>query len=500
MSAEVSGEYTTGYGYDTAGRLDRVWRQPSLDATTKAPAGTADFTYGYQSSSYGLVQALTGPAHTATNTWEATRDVLDLRENKKRTGGALVSAYDYLVNAIGQRASLATSGSAFATAPQWGWAYNARGELVEADDTSAANHDRAYQFDPIGNRRKTVAGLLGDLPYAWGHDLSGSMQGTGGVGGLLAVSGEEPPGDPVFYPTFDGNGNVSEYLDAGESPVAHYVYDPFGNTAFSTGTKAGDFVHRFSTKFLDAETGLYYYGYRYYDPVTGRWPSRDPIGEEGGVNLYVFVFNSPYFWYDYLGRDAAAPTLDANQNWHRVRGSPEGGQFIPKPSANITPGNSIQGPGSGNQPATPIEPVSLATGQASAVAAIAAGAAEFISNRVQYKEYLEGWEMCEKEVSLFGLGKGECCCCVITTHTYRDPFSDWIKPIPGMLAEGNVSDESCETLEERNASSGGAELLPLYNPFIGPVSLFLNDWLGTPLPAAPEQWHKTYTEPWPCKN
>jgi RHS repeat-associated protein len=41
----------------------------------------------------------------------------------------------------------------------------------------------------------------------------------------------------------------------------------------------------------DATSGLYFYGYRYYDPVTGRWPSRDPIEEEGGVNLYAFVGN-----------------------------------------------------------------------------------------------------------------------------------------------------------------------------------------------------------------
>ncbi|MFI2796194.1 RHS repeat-associated core domain-containing protein, partial [Haloferula sp. A504] len=37
--------------------------------------------------------------------------------------------------------------------------------------------------------------------------------------------------------------------------------------------------------------GVTYYGYRWYDPVTGRWPSRDLIEERGGVNLYVFVGN-----------------------------------------------------------------------------------------------------------------------------------------------------------------------------------------------------------------
>ena len=48
--------------------------------------------------------------------------------------------------------------------------------------------------------------------------------------------------------------------------------------------------------------GVAVYGYRYYDPVTGRWPSRDPIGEEGGVNLYVFVGNDGIGIWDILGR------------------------------------------------------------------------------------------------------------------------------------------------------------------------------------------------------
>ena len=41
----------------------------------------------------------------------------------------------------------------------------------------------------------------------------------------------------------------------------------------------------------DIASGVTYYGFRYYDPVTGRWPSRDPIGEQGGLNLYGFTYN-----------------------------------------------------------------------------------------------------------------------------------------------------------------------------------------------------------------
>jgi RHS repeat-associated protein len=47
--------------------------------------------------------------------------------------------------------------------------------------------------------------------------------------------------------------------------------------------------------------GVTDYGYRYYDPVTGRWPSRDPIEEEGGLNLYGYVKNSPSTVFDRLG-------------------------------------------------------------------------------------------------------------------------------------------------------------------------------------------------------
>jgi len=58
--------------------------------------------------------------------------------------------------------------------------------------------------------------------------------------------------------------------------LAQYQFDPYGNTIAKTGALADVNPFRFSTKYLDAETGLYYYGYRYYQPETGRWVSRDP--------------------------------------------------------------------------------------------------------------------------------------------------------------------------------------------------------------------------------
>jgi RHS repeat-associated protein len=134
----------------------------------------------------------------------------------------------------------------------------------------------------------------------WGPDLSGNLQGAGGVGGLLSET-SSPLFAPVsHYPTYDGNGNISEYLTATGTTAAHFEYDPFGNTVVNTDT-ANLFTYRFSTKPRDIETGLYYYGYRYYDPLGGRWSSKDPIGERGGVNLYGFVRNNGLNRIDFLG-------------------------------------------------------------------------------------------------------------------------------------------------------------------------------------------------------
>jgi RHS repeat-associated protein len=133
--------------------------------------------------------------------------------------------------------------------------------------------------------------------YTWGSDLSGSMQGAGGVGGLLSTK----DGSSVYHYTYDANGNVSEVLNSSGGIAAHYEYDTFGNAVASSGTYATANAYRFSTKPLDSVSELYYYGFRYYNPGTGRWLSRDPIEEWGGVNIYGFVRNNSLNWFDYMG-------------------------------------------------------------------------------------------------------------------------------------------------------------------------------------------------------
>ena len=139
--------------------------------------------------------------------------------------------------------------------------------------------------------------------YTWGHDLSGHAGvprpgvGAGGVGGLLSVE----TGTGLFLPSYDHNGNITAYSDSTGDVVAEFEYDPFGRLLWETGEHAEELAHRFSSKYLDKESGYYYYGFRHYDPESGRWVNRDPIGERGGLNLYEFIGNNGQNNIDILG-------------------------------------------------------------------------------------------------------------------------------------------------------------------------------------------------------
>ncbi|MBA4388549.1 MAG: hypothetical protein C0404_11245 [Verrucomicrobia bacterium] len=144
--------------------------------------------------------------------------------------------------------------------------------------------------------------------YMSGLDLSGSLQDAasspdgfaghaGGIGGLLSVTRN----GATCYTVCDGTWNITEYADAGSNVMAHRQFDAYGNTPVATGSMVNDFHFWFSAKYLDPETGLYYYGYRYLDTVSGRWLGRDPICETGGKNLFGMCGNDPIDEKDVFG-------------------------------------------------------------------------------------------------------------------------------------------------------------------------------------------------------
>ena len=87
------------------------------------------------------------------------------------------------------------------------------------------------------------------------------------------------------YYTHDGNKNVSDVVADNGDITAHYEYAPFGAVIAQRGTSAAANPWRFSSEYAEDDTATVYYNYRHYEPVMGRWMSRDPI---------VDLFETPY--------------------------------------------------------------------------------------------------------------------------------------------------------------------------------------------------------------
>jgi len=133
------------------------------------------------------------------------------------------------------------------------------------------------------------------------------LQGARGVGGLVAI---KPTGTNTLFVAFDGNGNVTGLIDATTGTSSGQLeYGPFGETIRLTPNANNQSPFRFSTKYTDEESDFLYYGFRYYNPSTGRWLSRDPIGESITRNLYGFVDNDGINFFDLDGLEKGAEFL-----------------------------------------------------------------------------------------------------------------------------------------------------------------------------------------------
>jgi len=136
----------------------------------------------------------------------------------------------------------------------------------------------------------------------WGLDVSESLGGAGGVGGLLWVRLNTSPASGAHFVTYDGNGNVWTLVSASTgTETARYEYGPFGEPLRLTGAAAGSNPFRFSTKRTEDGTGLVLYEHRAYSPALGKWLNRDHIGETGGYNLDGFAYNAPVSFVDVWG-------------------------------------------------------------------------------------------------------------------------------------------------------------------------------------------------------
>ncbi len=189
------------------------------------------------------------------------------------------------------------------------------------------------------------------VTYTRGNDLSGSIEGAGGIGGLLARS--EPSTlnaqlSTAFYHA-DGNGNITALIASNGIVVARYNYDPYGNILAMNGPLAEVNLYRFSSKEWHERSGLVYYLCRYYESKLQRWINRDPLGEQGGLNLFGILKNSPVNGVDPFG---LAECGDWDGSWWPNPSGPypvlgRGQSLYNRPPIKIMPNNGLVVPVTG---------------------------------------------------------------------------------------------------------------------------------------------------------
>ncbi|MCB1069510.1 MAG: hypothetical protein KDL31_04085, partial [Kiritimatiellae bacterium] len=227
------------------------------------------------------------------------------------------------------------------------YAWNEENRLIEVRDAGSGTVLMQSRYDGLGRRRERIEWVEGigstnryvydnwnvmrvldesDAvleSYVHGPDLSGSIGGAGGIGGILSVAYTGDP-EPWYIYHADGNGNVALLTDGAEQDVARIEYDPFGKVLVNSSTLP--IRYPFSSKEYDASGGLNYYGYRFYSSQVMSWCSIDKLSDHASVipfylvrdyqqpvigsaveqvkyllSTYRFSLNSPASYYDFLG-------------------------------------------------------------------------------------------------------------------------------------------------------------------------------------------------------
>lgn len=159
-----------------------------------------------------------------------------------------------------------------------------------------------YIYDAL-HRRLTKKTPTEIVHYIWdGQNEIGSSKGElrilgEGLGAELGAAVFIKLNNQIYIPFHDHRGALVSLIDLKATPQSTYRYTAFGEELLPPQLSPW----RFSSKRVDEETGLIYFGRRYYYPQTGRWITPDPQGFADGPNLYAYVHNNPLISYDLYG-------------------------------------------------------------------------------------------------------------------------------------------------------------------------------------------------------
>ena len=307
----TSGGGTTRYGYDGLNRLTS-WSTGSAQASN----------YVYDSVGNKIAATINGIP--VSFSYDDADELL--------TAGPVSFTYDKSGNR-----STKTVGQ-FTTA--YGWDLANRLISVSGPFTNTR-----YEYDGDGNR---VAGVRQSAKSAYVTDILRilpvviSERGSGPSinylhGGSLIASVIED--NPTYF-DHDGLGSTSDISNSAGHSEQEFEYDPWGASPDLINPFRTTTSYRFAGQALDVD-GLYYMRARYYDPLVGRFLSRDPVGTRIGnpfdQNRYTYARNNPVRYLDPSG-------LSTEQSARRDIFNENGPIPNPTPGPNPTPTPPLPGP------------------------------------------------------------------------------------------------------------------------------------------------------------
>jgi RHS repeat-associated protein len=217
-------------------------------------------------------------------------------DNRLLTGGTTTFNYDNNGNLV----TKTVEGNASA----YTWDYNNMlTQLVGGGNTFS------YKYDGVGNR---IAKTVNSVETRYVIDPSGALanvlaetNATGSITayyvyGLGLIAKITPVGQALLY-HYDGIGSTIATTDSSGNAVNKYAYDAFGKVLEQEEVEVNPFTYVGRFGVMDEGNGLLYMRARYYDPETGRFINKDPIGLVGGINMYAYVTNNPINFVDPLG-------------------------------------------------------------------------------------------------------------------------------------------------------------------------------------------------------
>jgi len=291
------------YTYDTEGEIKTLTKNyPGL-----ATPQRYDLGYDYAD------QLLTAPLKKTTNNALVRQYIYgyDLASNRtsEQVGNTTTTSTPNSVNEITSQSggtnrtlSYEANGSLVSDGGARTFEWDGTNRLVAVNYTGTTQRSE-FSYDGL-NRctkivEKTGTTVNSTRKFVWcGSEKCEFRNANNAVQLQLYPQGQYQSNTAYFY-LRDHLGSIREMVNGSGTVVARYDYDPYGRSTTVIGTNKPDF--NFTGLYQHAKSGLDMAVYRAYDPNLGRWLSRDPIAEDGGLNLYGYVGNDPTNHADALG-------------------------------------------------------------------------------------------------------------------------------------------------------------------------------------------------------